>query len=248
MTSGDVSQPETADAEARVAAEKAAAARDAATLVEPGMTVGLGSGSTAEIAVRELGQRVAAGLRITGVATSRRTERLAREYGIPLVELNAVERLDVTIDGADEIEPASFALLKGRGGALLREKLVALASAREIIIADASKVVSRLGTRYAVPVEVVPFGWPHTARALERLGARVAPREVPGDLYITDGGNLILDCAFGPIDDPPALAAALKALPGVVEHGLFIGLAHTLVIAGPNGVASYERRATHDEQ
>src|SRR5436190_3026249 len=172
-------------------AQKLAAARHAAAFVEPGMVVGLGSGSTAEYAVRELGARVASGLRLTGVATSRRTERLARELGIPLVDLDAVEALDLTIDGADEIELASFAIVKGRGGALLREKLVATASKREVIIADASKVVPRLGTRYAVPVEVVTFGWRHTARALERLGARVAPREVPGDFYVTDGGNFI---------------------------------------------------------
>jgi ribose 5-phosphate isomerase A len=223
-------------------AQKLAAARYAAALVEPGMVVGLGSGSTAELAARELGARVASGLRLTGVATSRRTERLARELGIPLVDLDAVEALDLAIDGADEIELASFALVKGRGGALLREKLVATATKREVIIADASKVVPRLGTRYAVPVEVVTFGWRHTARALERLGARVAPREVPGDFYVTDGGNFILDCAFGPLDDPRGTAAELKARPGVVEHGLFIDLAHTIVVAGPDGIAVHERQ------
>ncbi len=234
-------------AEERAAAEKAAAARHAVGLVQPGMTVGLGSGSTAEIAVGALGERVAAGLRIVGVATSRRTERLAHDLGIPLADLSVVERLDITIDGADEIDLETFALIKGRGGALLREKLVAVATAREVIIADSSKVVPRLGARYAVPVEVVPFGWRHTARALGRLGARVVPREVPGDFYVTDGGNFILDCAFDPIPDPPALAADLKALPGVVEHGLFIGLAHTLVIAGPDGVRKYEVRGTKYE-
>lgn len=228
-------------------AQKLAAARRAVALVEDGMSVGLGSGSTAELAVRELGERVAAGLRITGVATSRRTEDLARGYGIALTDLNAVERLDLTIDGADEAVIESFALLKGRGGALLREKLVATVTARVAIIADASKVVPQLGTRYAVPVEVVPFGWRHTARAIERLGARTAPRQVAGDCYVTDGGNLILDCAFGPIPDPPALAAALKALPGVIEHGLFIGLAHTLIVAGPKGVEQHEVRSAKYE-
>lgn len=227
-------------------AQKVAAARVAVREVESGMLVGLGSGSTAELAVWELGQRVAAGLRVTGVATSRRTERLARELAIPLVDLDAVERLDITIDGADEIELATLALIKGRGGALLREKLVASVTAREIIVADASKVVPRLGTRAPVPVEVVTFGWRHIARAIERLGAVVAPREVPGDFYVTDGGNFILDCAFGPLDDPAALAATLKALPGVVEHGLFIGLAHTVLIAGPDGVTSYARGTTTD--
>ena len=240
---GATGMAERADADAL----KAAAARYGAGLVESGMVVGLGSGSTAELAVRELGARLQEGLRLTGVATSRRTERLAREVGIPLVDLDAVERLDLAIDGADEVELASFALIKGRGGALLREKLVAVASARLVIIADASKVVPRLGTRYAVPVEVVTFGWRHTAHALERLGARVAPREVPGDFYVTDGGNFILDCAFGPLPDAPALAATLKALTGVVEHGLFIGLAHTIVVAGPDGVRKYEVRSTKYE-
>ena len=229
-------------------AQKAAAARYAAGLVEPGMVVGLGTGSTAEHFVRELGARVGEGLRLTGVATSQRTERLARELGIPVVALNDVERVDLTVDGADEIDLATFALIKGRGGALLREKLVAVASEREVIAADASKVVPQLGTHHAVPVEVVRFGWRHTARALERLGARVTPRQAAGDFYLTDGGNFILDCAFGPLPDPPALAAALKALPGVVEHGLFIDLAHTILVGGPDGVATYERRATSDER
>jgi ribose 5-phosphate isomerase A len=230
-----------------VEAQKGAAARHAAGLIEPGMVVGLGSGTTAELAVQEIGRRVAAGLRLTGVATSRRTERLARDLGIPLADLDAVDHLDLTIDGADEIALDTFALIKGRGGALLREKIVAVASRREVIIADASKVVPSLGTRHPVPVEVVPFGWRHTGRALERLGARVTPREVPGDFYVTDGGNFILDCAFGPLADPAALAAQLKALPGVVEHGLFIGLAHVIVVADENGVKKYEVRGTKYE-
>ncbi|HET8630701.1 MAG TPA: ribose-5-phosphate isomerase RpiA [Thermomicrobiales bacterium] len=230
-----------------IEAQKGAAARHAAGLIEPGMVVGLGSGTTAELAVQDVGRRVAAGLRLTGVATSRRTERLARDLGIPLADLDAVDHLDLTIDGADEIALDTFALIKGRGGALLREKIVAVASRREVIIADASKVVPRLGRRHPVPVEVVPFGWRHTGRALERLGARVTPREVPGDFYVTDGGNFILDCAFGPLDDPAALAAQLKALPGVVEHGLFIGLAHTIVVADVDGVKKYEARSTKYE-
>lgn len=221
-------------------AQKLAVARRAVALVEPGMIVGLGSGSTAELAVPELGARVAAGLAITGVPTSRRTEDLARRHAIPLTDLNAVARLDLTIDGADEAVLESFALIKGRGGALLCEKLVAAATAREVIVVDASKIVPRLGVRHAVPVEVVPFGWRHTARAIERLGARPTPREAGGEPYVTDGGNLILDCAFGPIPNPPALAAALKALPGVIEHGIFIGLAHTIIVAGPDGIKQHE--------
>ena len=227
-------------------AQKAAAARDAAGLVAHGMTVGLGSGSTAEIAVDELGARVAAGLRFTGVATSRRTEELARAVGIPVVDLNEVERIDLTIDGADEIDLRNFALIKGRGGALLREKLVALATARQVIMAYVWKLSPQLGTRHAVPVEVVSFGWRHSARALAGLGADPVPRAGtgPDDLYLTDGGNIILDCAFGALDDPPTLAAALKALPGIVEHGLFIDLAHTIIVAAPDGVRKYEVRST----
>lgn len=222
---------------------KEAAARHAAGLVTGGTIVGLGTGTTAEIVVRELAQRQADGLRFTGVPTSRVTEAQARGLGIPLLDFNDVDQIDLTIDGADEIDLATFALIKGRGGALLREKLVAAVTAREVIVADTSKVVARLGERCPVPVEVVPFGWRHARRRLEQLGATVTPRQAAGqqDLYTTDSGNLILDCAFGPIADPPALAARLKALPGVVEHGLFIDLAHTLVLAGLAGVQVHQR-------
>jgi ribose 5-phosphate isomerase A len=222
------------------------AAREAAALVADGARVGLGTGQAAEAFLLALAARVRGGLAVVGVPTSEETARVAARVGVPLGDLAGGD-LDLTVDGADEVELESFALIKGRGGALLREKLVALASGRVVIIADASKVVPRLGARYAVPVEVVTFGWRHTARALERLGAAVTPREVPGDFYVTDGGNFILDCAFGPIPDPPALAARLKSLPGVVEHGLFIGLAHTAIIAGPDGVTKYEVRMTNGD-
>lgn len=209
--------------------------------VQDGMIVGLGSGSTAEVAVELLGRRVTQGLRFTGVATSRRTERLARAAGIRVVDLNDVELVDITLDGADEVDLRTLDVIKGRGGALLREKLVAIASDREIILVDTSKVVDVLGTRVPVPVEVVPFGWRHTMRALEGLGARVTPRGSAGALAVTDGANFLLDCAFGPITDAPRLAAAIKAVPGVVESGLFITVAHQVLVAGEHGVANYSR-------
>lgn len=206
------------------------------------MALGLGSGSTAEIALGLLARRVAAGLRVVGVPTSRRVERLARQRHVPLTTLEERPHLDLTIDGADEIEPRSFALVKGRGGALLREKLVALASAVEIIVADESKLVTALGEREPVPVEVVPFGWKRTAEAVAALGCVPRLRTTRlGRPYITDNRNYILDCHFPPLPNPADLAARLKALPGVVETGIFLNLAHRVVVAGTSGIQIYER-------
>ncbi len=219
---------------------KEAAARLAVTMIAEGMRVGLGTGSTATFAVRALGERIAAGLDVVGVATSETTAELARSVGVPLAELDAVEALDLTIDGADEIELGSFATIKGFGGALLREKLVALATTRQIIIVDESKVAAR-GLTKPVPTEVVPFGARHTGAALARLGARPTLRQRDGELFVTDGGNLIYDCDFGPLADPAATAAAIKGLSGVVEHGLFIDIVETLIVAGGDGVRTYRR-------
>lgn len=216
------------------------AARAAVALIEDGMRVGLGTGSTATFAVRALAERLGTGLRIVGVPTSRQTEELARGLGIPLAELDEVDALDITIDGADEIDLATFNVIKGLGGALLREKLVACATTHQVIVGDEGKVAAR-GLTKVVPVEVVPFGARHTARALERLGARPILRARDGAPFVTDGGNRIFDCTFGPLADPPALAAAIKALPGVVEHGLFIDLVHTIIVAGAGGVQTYRR-------
>ncbi len=210
----------------------AAAERAVAGLVD-GMTVGLGTGSAATFAVQAIGRLVRAGLRIAGIPTSDRTESLARQLGIPLVTLGKDTVIDVAIDGADEVERSSLALLKGHGGALLREKLVASASRRLIIIIDPGKWVDRLGTRHPVPVEVVPFGWPATAARLERLGATPELRVKDGDPFISDSGHHILDCRFPPISDPPALARELDGVVGVVEHGLFVGLAPRVVEATP---------------
>lgn len=228
------STPQSADA------LKEAAARAAVAYISDGMTVGLGTGSTAAHAVRAIGERVAVGLRVVGVATSEQTAELARSLGVPLAELDDVDALDVTIDGADEIDIHGFHLIKGYGGALLREKLVALATKRQIIVGDDSKVSER-GLTQKVPVEIVCFGAAHTVRALARLGTEPVLRQSGGGPFITDEGHVIYDCAFGPIADPVALAATIKALPGVVEHGLFVGLTHVIIVAGRDGVRTWER-------
>ncbi|WP_407051972.1 ribose-5-phosphate isomerase RpiA [Methyloraptor flagellatus] len=205
--------------------------------VEPGMKLGLGTGSTADEFVKLLGARVAAGLDVVGVPTSERTAALAGSLGIRLETLDTLPELDLTIDGADEIGPG-LVLVKGGGGALLREKIVAAASARMIVIADKSKVVETVGA-FPLPIEVVPFGLGSTRLKIERIAADLglagplALRQGrDGAPYLTDGGHYILDASFRRIPDPKALAEALATIPGVVEHGLFIGLATAAVVAG----------------
>ena len=220
---------------------KLAAALRALEFVRTGMKIGLGTGSTAAIFVDALGHRVAEGLRIIGVPTSEATRAQAAKLHIPLTTLDETPQLDLTIDGADEFDPA-LRLIKGGGGALLREKIVAAASARMIVIADRSKEVTRLG-RFALPVEVNPFGLESTRRLVEKA-ARAAGcegaihlRRTPGNAaFVTDGGHYLLDCSFGSIADPERLSAALFAVPGVVEHGLFIGLASAVIIGDTDGV------------
>ena len=225
---------------------KIEAARVALTHVEDGMRLGIGTGSTAEEFVRLLAERVAAGLNVIGVPTSERTAALCRELGVPLATLDELPELDLTVDGADEVD-AHLTLIKGGGGALLREKIVAAASARMIVIADESKWVKTLG-RFPLPVEVAPFGLGATQRAVEKAiaachaaGPLTLRRGKDGHPFVTDGGHLILDAALGRIDDPPALAHALADIPGVMEHGLFIGLAHMAIFAGPEGSRIVER-------
>lgn len=207
----------------------------AAALVEDGMVVGLGSGSTAEAVVRALGERVQAGLSMLGVPTSRRTEEIAREVGIPLTTLSDSLTIHLGIDGADEIDP-QLSLTKGRGGALLEEKIIAESCERWIIVAASEKLVDQLGTRTPLPIEIVPFGWETTRRRVEALGApaplRVAKDGVP---IVTDGKNFILDCATGPIDDPVALGRTIKQITGVIDHGLFVGLASAAFVCDPDG-------------
>ena len=222
---------------------KQQAANRAVELVQPGMVLGLGSGTTALLAVRRLAEQLHAGrLRaIVGVPTSLGIEQEARRLQIPLTTLEEHPVLDLTIDGADEVDP-QLNLIKGGGGALLREKIVAQASRQEIIIVDETKLVPVLGTRWTVPVEVIPFGWPSQAEYLKTLGAQVALRQQKGVVFKTDQGNLILDCQFGPISDAYALAAKLKTRTGIVEHGLFLDLASAVIVAGADGVRRLSKR------
>ncbi|MGB9245493.1 MAG: ribose-5-phosphate isomerase RpiA [Candidatus Acidiferrales bacterium] len=217
---------------------KKEAAKAAAQLVKNGMIVGLGTGSTAAYLVTELGRRVAEeGLRFTGVPTSERTAEQARSLGIPLATLADIKEIDVTIDGADEVQLGTLSLIKGHGGALLREKIVAAASKRLAVIVDETKLVKRLGGTLAVPVEVVPFGWEATERKLRAIGAGTELRPGLDDKpYVTDGGHYILDCEFGLIADPKKVARQLDETVGVVEHGLFLGLAKQVFVGGPGGV------------
>ncbi len=222
--------------------QKEAAAEAAVALVENGQIVGLGSGSTATIAIGILGRRVTEGLRIIGISTSEETEREARRAGIPFSTLAAHDRVDVTIDGADEVEIGSLNLLKGRGGALLREKIVATASDRLIVVVDETKLVDRLGAGGPVAVEVVPFAWQATARRLRSLGATVVRRTTRArEPFIADGGHYILDCLFGAIDDPEALQRQLDGTVGVVEHGLFLGMASRVIVGDARGVRVLQR-------
>lgn len=211
------------------------AARRAVALVRDGMTVGLGSGSTAELAIEMLGQRIRTdGITIRAVATSNRSEALARAGGIEVMDLAGVEQLDLTIDGADEIDPDGR-LIKGRGGALLREKIVACASRQLIIVADASKQVAHLGVA-PLPIEVVRFAMPPVARWLHAQGVPTElRRDASGGAFVTDEGHLILDGRFGLMADPDAWAARLDRHVGVVEHGLFIGLSSMLIIGHAPG-------------
>ena len=221
--------------------ERELAARRAVEWVEHGMLLGLGTGGTASWAIRLIGERVRQGLQVQAIPTSRRTEELARAEGIPLIGFAATDRLDLTIDGADEVD-GSFCLIKGGGGALLREKIVAAASDRVVIVGDSQKLVSVLG-RFPLPVEVIPFGWQAAARRIRGLGAEPVLRHGAGELpFRTDEGNLILDCPFGQIADPEALSRVLSDIPGVVEHGLFVGLATAVVIGRGDTVEVIERR------
>jgi ribose 5-phosphate isomerase A len=226
------------------AAQKKQVGEAAAQLVENGMVVGLGTGSTANYLIDALGRRVQEGLRFVGIPTSSRSEQRARDLGIALAGFAEHPEIDLTIDGADEVERGTLNLVKGLGGALLREKIVAAASRRMVVIADESKLVDRLGQHAPVPVEVTPFGWEASSHRLGQMGARVHPRrDAQGSFFVTDGGNLILDCAFGPIEDPPQLERAIRDIVGVVECGLFIGRADTVLLAGEGGVRTLRRGA-----
>jgi ribose 5-phosphate isomerase A len=216
---------------------KRAAALRAIEEVADGMVVGLGTGTTAAHVVEGLAARVARGLHVVGIPTSERTAAQARRLGIPIASFAEHQRIDLTIDGADEVERGSLDLIKGLGGALLREKIVAAASARLIIVVDADKLVDRLGAHTPVPVEVTQFGWQATAAALKALGCAPELRHVsPEQPFITDGGNYILDCRFDRIADPAALELDIARVVGAVESGLFVGRSSAVVSASHGGV------------
>jgi ribose 5-phosphate isomerase A len=215
---------------------KRAAAKRAVEFVESGMIVGLGTGSTADFVVEELASRVAGGLALVAIPTSEHTAGLARGLGIPLASFAEHRGIDLAIDGADEVARGTLDLIKGRGGALLREKIVAAASRRFIVVVDQEKLVDRLGEHMPVPVEVAQFGWQATAAALEQLGAKGELRRAGVEPFVTDGGNFIVDCHFGPIDDPERTERLIKMTVGVVESGLFIGRSSAVIVATEHGV------------
>jgi ribose 5-phosphate isomerase A len=226
--------------------QKRAAAARAVEFVTPGMRLGLGTGSTAKHFVDLIGERVRSGLDVIAVPTSEATRAQALACGIKLTTLDETPELDLTVDGADEIAP-DMSLIKGGGGALLREKIVAAASARMLVIADESKCVAALGA-FPLPIEVTPFGFLATLRAIDKTIAglqRSGPLNLrmgkDGHAFVTDGGHWIIDAQLGRIDDPAALAHALTDIPGVMEHGLFVGMAETAIIGGPDGFRMIER-------
>jgi len=221
---------------------KHAAAEKALDYVESGMRLGLGTGTTAEIFLDLLAEKIRAGLPIVGAATSKRTEARARALGIPLDDLDRLAPLDLTIDGADEAD-RDLNLVKGGGGALLREKIVAASARRMIVIADNSKLVERLG-RFPLPVEVTAFGCATTAQRIRNAAGALGYHDLSTQLrdgFVTDSGNLIYACSFGAIRDPRLLAIALDVIPGVIDHGLFLNLASTLLISGSGGVEIIEK-------
>ena len=224
-------------ADANAGLKRAAAEYAVRRFIQSGMSIGLGTGSTAIVAVRYLGELLRSGALkdIVAFATSRATWAEAVRLNIPMLPEDLPRSLDLTIDGADEVDP-QLNLIKGGGGALLREKLVAQSSERVVIVVDESKLSPLLGTYRALPVEVLPFGWRSSARYLQGLGAKCVVRTAAnGEEYRTDQGNMILDCNFGPIQDPEQLAAQLEGRAGIMQHGLFVGLADVVVVSGPAG-------------
>jgi ribose 5-phosphate isomerase A len=219
--------------------EKKAAAGASLRFLRDGLVVGLGSGSTAAYAVRSIGERVRAGLKIRGIPSSTDTEALAKSLGIPLTTFEETQQIDVAIDGADEVDPR-LCLIKGGGGALLREKIVASAAKQFVIVADSSKQVQTLG-KFPVPAEVITFALPLVKKKIEELGATVTVRQKNGKTFVTDEGHHILDCSFVQITDPPALARKLSDLPGIVEHGLFIDMASVVLFANGDKITELRR-------
>jgi len=208
--------------------------------IEDGMIVGLGTGSTVKFTIERLGELVQNGLNIQGIPSSVKTKRLAQKIGIPLIELTNEIIIDVTIDGADEVD-SNLYLIKGGGGALLREKIIAYHSKKEIIVVDESKIVKALGIGFPLPVEVTKFGWSATKKAIEELGCTAELRKIMDEVYLTDNSNYLLDCDFDHIEEPVELSEALSNIPGVVEHGLFINLVDEVIVGSRQGTITLER-------
>lgn len=220
---------------------KEEAAREAVKAVKDGMVVGLGSGSTASIAIKLIGEKVRDGMKIVGIPTSRDSEILGKSVGIKIGELKDHPEVDVTIDGADEVDP-HLNLVKGLGGALVREKIVAVATKMEIIVVDDSKLVEHLCQKASLPVEIVKFSHEATMRRLSKLGCVPKLRVRDGDVFVTDNGNYIADCKFPRIDNPAKMESDLNLVPGVVDNGLFVGLASKVIVASMDGVRTINRK------
>ena len=220
---------------------KKLAGEEAVQYVEDGMIVGLGTGSTIEYTLRKLGEKIKEGLKIQGIPTSIHTKRIAKEENIPLTTLDENPEIDLTIDGADEVD-SYLNLIKGGGGALTREKIIAFNSKKVIIVIDDSKVVKALGIDFPLPVEVIKFGWTSTKNTLENFGCEVKLREImQNEPYITDNGNYILDCEFERIEDPEQLDTDINLIPGIVETGLFIGLVDEVIVGSKQGVMTLDK-------
>lgn len=215
---------------------KKAAATRAVEEIENGMVVGLGSGSTAAFALEAMAKRIGEGLEMIGIPSSEKTAAIARQLGIPLTDFGAHPHIDLAIDGADQVEHSTLNLIKGLGGSLLREKIVAAASRRMIVIVDSSKMVDRLGSRTPLPVEIVPFGWQATFEKLEKSGCKPALRTIDGVPFVTDEGNYIVDCSVGEVENASIFQRQIANIVGVVETGLFIGIASMIVVGGINGI------------
>jgi ribose 5-phosphate isomerase A len=223
---------------------KKLAAEEALKHIEEGMIIGLGSGSTVEYTLRKLGENVKNGFKIQGIPTSIHTKRIAKEENIPLTTIEENPEIDVTIDGADEVD-SNLNLIKGGGGALTREKIIAFNSKKVIIVVDDSKIVKCLGIDFPLPVEVVKFGWTSTKKILEQFGCSVELREVmPGEPFITDNGNYILDCDFERIENPEQMEIDISLIPGVVENGLFINLVNEVIVGGKQGILTLDKEKT----
>jgi len=220
--------------------QKKAAAERALEFISDNSVVGLGTGSTVKYMLEGLANRIRQGLRIKGVPTSRATARLAKQLGIPLLDEEADWKIDVAIDGADQVD-AGFNLIKGGGGALLREKIVAKAARRFIVIVDVGKQVSVLGRSFPIPIEIAPFGWPNTLQLVTPLGSQVSLRQRDGSAFVTDNGNYILDLEIQEVSQPSDLETRLNQIPGVVENGIFTGMTPTLIVGTDQGTEVYDR-------